>query len=376
MFAIGTDLFIVSGLLPAVGRDLGLSVGVAGQSVTAFALTYAVASPVLTSVSAGVDRRRLLVVVLGVFAVGNGLSALASSLVVLLASRAVAGAGAALFAATASGVAARISPPGRRGQALAVVYAGMTSAIAIGVPLGNAIGALSSWRWAFAFVAVLAVLAAAGLRWRLPTLSGTVGVSVRERLRAIRLPGAPAALVVTMLWVVGTFVLYTYLGSVLQAQTHASPTARTWLLLAFGVGSFAGVFVGGRLADHDHPTIALGTTIALLAPVMAGLWLALGSVISAGVGLAVWGLVHWASFPLIQHRLLGMGGSHGDMLLALNNSFVYLGQTLAAILGGLLANIGQLRSLPLVGAAIQILAAGVLIASVIMLRPRPKCNAT
>lgn len=71
-----------------------------------------------------------------------------------------------------------------------------------------------------------------------------------------------------------------------------------------------------------------------------------------------------------------MGGSHGDMLLALNNSFVYLGQTLAAILGGLLANIGQLRSLPLVGAAIQILAAGVLIASVIMLRPRPKCNAT
>jgi len=361
MFAIGTDLFIVSGLLPAVGRDLGLSVGVAGQSVTAFALTYAVAAPVLASVTARRGRRGVLVAVLVVFAVGNGLSAVASSLVVLLLSRVVAGAGAALFAATASGVAARISPPRRRGQALAVVYAGMTSAIAVGVPLGNAIGALGSWRWAFAFVALLALLAAAGLRLCLPALPGSTGVRLRERLSAIIIPSAPAALLVTMLWVVGTFVLYTYLGSVLETETHAAPTTRTWLLLCFGVGSFVGVMVGGRLADRGNSTPALAVSIALLVPVLVALSVALHSVGGAGAGLMVWGLVHWASFPLIQHRLLGIGGSHGEMLLALNNSFVYLGQTTAAVLGGLQANAGHLARLPLVGAGFELLAALLLI---------------
>ncbi|GAA0491423.1 MFS transporter [Streptomyces olivaceiscleroticus] len=356
MFAIGTDLFIVSGLLPAVGHDLRLSTAAAGQTVTAFAITYAIAAPVLAGVTSKVDRRVLLFAVLLVFAVGNALSALAPSFAVLLTSRIVAGAGAALFAATASAVAARIAVPERRGRALAIVYAGMTSAIALGVPLGNAIGNLSSWRWAFAFVVLLALITAVGLWFTLPPLPGSAGTGIRDRLTALRIGRVPTAMLTTTLWVVGTFVVYTYLGSILVTVTHASASDRTWLLLAFGIGSFAGVMAGGRLADRTSPTAGLTVTIALLAAVLAGLGIAVHSLPGAAVALAIWGLVHWSSFPLIQHRLLAIGGRNADMLLALNNSAVYIGQTVAAVVGGLLVGAGLLSRLPLAGAAFEVLA--------------------
>ncbi|WP_189382552.1 MFS transporter [Streptosporangium nondiastaticum] len=362
MFAIGTDLFIVSGLLPALGGELHLSTAAAGQTVTVFAITYAVAAPVLASVTSRLDRRTLLLAVLTVFAAGNALSAVAPDYAVLLLSRVVAGASAALYASTASAVAARIAAPGRRGRALAIVYAGMTSAIALGVPLGNAIGELSSWRWAFGFVALLAVVTALGAAAGIPSVpgnagnAGSAGLGVRERLAAVRIKHAPTAMLTTTLWVVGTFVVHTYLGTLLEEVSGASDADRTWLLLLFGAGGFAGVMGGGRLADRVDSTRGLAGTLAALAVVLAALGPALHSVAGAAVGLAVRGLVHWASFPLIQHRLLAIGGKNGDMLLALNNSAVYVGQTVAAVAGGLFAGAGRLERLPLAGAGFEALA--------------------
>ncbi|MGK4584539.1 MFS transporter [Kitasatospora sp. HPMI-4] len=362
MFAIGTDLFIVSGLLPELGRDLKLSTEAAGQTSTVFAITYAIAAPILASVTSRLDRRVLLLSVLAVFTVGNALSGLAPTYTILLISRVITGAGAALYAATASAVAARITSPERRGRALAIVYAGMTSAIALGVPIGNEIGNLTSWRWAFGFVALLAVVTMAGLWGSIPSVPGSPGVSVATRLGAIRAKHAPTAMLTTLLWVLGTFTVYTYLGTMLGDVTHAGESTRTWLLLLFGVGSFAGVMGGGRLADRINPTVGLGSTIGLLAVVLALFGLAVHSVAGAAVGLLLWGLVHWASFPLIQHRLLSIGGKNGDMLLALNNSAVYIGQTLAAVLGGVLAGAGQLGRLPLAGAGAEVLAGLALLA--------------
>ncbi|MBV2153137.1 MFS transporter [Kitasatospora sp. SUK 42] len=357
MFAIGTDLFVVSGLLPDVGRDLGQSTASAGQITTVFAATYAVAAPLLASLTARVERRVLLLAVLAVFALGNALSALAPDFAVLLLSRVITGAGAALYSATASAVAARITPSERRGRALAVVYAGMTSAIALGVPLGNEIGALASWRWAFGFVALLALITVGGLAGRLPSVPGAAGLTVRQRLGAVRIRRAPGALITTALWIVGTFSLYTYLGTVLDTVTGVGADGRSWLLLLFGVGSFAGVLIGGRLADRVDARRALPGTVGALAVVLVLLAPALHSVAGAAVGLLLWGLVHWLTFPLIQHRLLAIGGTNGDMLLALNNSAAYLGQTVAAVVGGLFASAGRLDRLPLAAAGIMLLAA-------------------
>ncbi|WP_234995985.1 MFS transporter [Streptoalloteichus hindustanus] len=206
------------------------------------------------------------------------------------------------------------------------------------------------------FVTALAVVSGVGLLVSVPELPGSGSAGIRQRLGAVRIRRAPSAMLVTMLWVLGTFVVYTYLGTLLDSVTHATSAAEPWLLLAFGVGSFAGVLLGGRLSDRVNPTAGLAGSLALLTVVLAVLGLALRSVPGAAVGLAFWGLVHWASFPLIQHRLLGIGGSHGDVLLALNNSAVYLGQTLAAALGGVFASAGLLTALPVSGAGFELLA--------------------
>jgi predicted MFS family arabinose efflux permease len=186
-------------------------------------------------------------------------------------------------------------------------------------------------------------------------------LSVGARLRVATITRAPSALACTALWVIGTFVVYTYLGSILQQITHAPATARSWLLLLFGLGSCLGVFTGGRLADRANPTLSLAASIVALVLVLIGLTWALHSLTGAAIGLTVWGAVHWASFPLIQHRLLEIGRERGDTLLAVNNSAVYLGQSAAAVLGGVLAGASGLTLAPLVGAGFQILALGALL---------------
>ncbi|MFD8389108.1 MFS transporter [Streptomyces sp. NPDC059680] len=369
-FATGTDLFIVTGLLPAVGRDLHLSTALAGQTSTAFAATYAVGAPILAGLTAKFRRKPLLIAVMLVFGLGNALSAVSANFTVLLISRVITGAGAALYSANASAVAARISPPEVRGRALAIVYAGMTSAIALGVPIGNWVGELSSWRWAFGLVAFLAALTVAGIQFFLPDVPTGPGATVRERMAAIRIPQAPTHLLVTALWTAGTFTVYTYLGSILEQITGLSAGQQSWVLLLFGVGSFGGVFVGGRLADRFGSVVGLTLTISAL-----GIWLvvltpAIHWPLAAAVAVGVWGLVHWPSFPLLLHRALGIGGDRGDMLLALNNSSVYVGQMAAAAVGGLLANAGMLRWNPLAGAGFEVLAGLALVVSVGALRGR------
>ncbi|MGK5639931.1 MFS transporter [Streptomyces sp. URMC 126] len=365
MFAIGTDLFIVADLLPSIAGDLGLSTAAAGQTVTVFALTYAIAAPVLAGLTSSVGRRPLLATVLVVFAAGNALSALAPSYPVLLLGRVVAGAGAALYSSTASALAAGITAPERRGRALSVVYAGMTTAIALGVPLGGLIGRSSSWRWAFGFVVLLSLVTLAGLRSCLPPVPGPGGTGARRRAAALRVRRAPSALLTTVCWTVGTFVVYTYLGALLDRSGHVGTAARPWLLLLFGVGSFTGVLAGGRLADRVDPRRGLAGALALLAVVLAALTPALRSTAGTAAVLTLWGFVHWSCFPLVQHRLLTIGGEHGGMLLALNNSAVYLGQTLAGALGGLLAGTGRLGALPWAGAGSEVLALVVLVAGAV-----------
>src|SRR6478735_7778156 len=146
MFAMGTDSFVVAGILPNVAASLNTSVSLAGQMVTVYAFSFAVLAPVMAAVAGGWPRKLLLVSALGLFVAGNVITALALDLNTVLASRALAGLGAAMFAPTALGVATSIADPERRGRALSTVTAGLAGATALGAPIGTFIGGLGSWR--------------------------------------------------------------------------------------------------------------------------------------------------------------------------------------------------------------------------------------
>lgn len=136
-FAVGTDAFVMAGLLPAIAADLEVSVPAAGQLVTVFALTLAVAAPILSWLLSPLDRRKVLQLALIVFVVGNVATALSPSYPIALLARILTAAGAATITATASSAAVTITPPERRGRAMALVIGGLTLSTALGMPLAT-----------------------------------------------------------------------------------------------------------------------------------------------------------------------------------------------------------------------------------------------
>jgi predicted MFS family arabinose efflux permease len=128
-FAMGTDSFVLAGILPQLASGLAIPESAAGQVVTAFALTYGLAAPFIAAATARGPRKALLGLALALFALANLGSALAPDLPMLLATRIVAGAA-------------------QRGRALSIVLGGLTVGTVFGVPIGTALGQhLSSRCW-------------------------------------------------------------------------------------------------------------------------------------------------------------------------------------------------------------------------------------
>lgn len=171
-FAVGTDVFVIAGLLPAISGSLHVSVGAAGQLVSVFALAYALLSPVLAALTCRWSGRTVLLTALAVFAAGNLMTAVAPGYVLVPAARVIAAAGAAMFTPNAGATAAALAGPEHRGQAIAIVTVGLTTSLALGSPLGTAIGDAPGWRAAMWLVSALALLVAPVIALRLPDVTG------------------------------------------------------------------------------------------------------------------------------------------------------------------------------------------------------------
>jgi DHA1 family inner membrane transport protein len=200
-FAVGTDAFVMAGLLPAIAADLEVSVPAAGQLVTVFALTLAVAAPVLSWLLSPLDRRTALQLALIVFIVGNVVTALSPTYALALLARILTAAGAATITATASSAAVALAPPERRGRAMALVIGGLTLSTALGMPLGNLIGGID-WRLTLWAVAALGIAAAIGVSATMPQIV-LPATSLTARLAPLRQPKVLTILVVTLLVMTG-----------------------------------------------------------------------------------------------------------------------------------------------------------------------------
>ncbi|MDT9681033.1 MFS transporter [Streptomyces sp. TRM76323] len=335
-FAIGTDAFVIAGVLPEIADDLRVSPGAAGQLITVFSLTYALFAPVSATITGSLSRRTVLAYGLGVFIVGNVVSALGDSYAWVAAGRFVAALGAASYTPQASAAAASLVPEERRGRALGIVIGGLTVATALGVPIGTWIGGLAGWRatlWAVAALGAVALLGAL----MLPRLAPAGRHPLAERLSGLRNPAVLITLSVTLLAVTSEHVVYTYIGPVLQDTTHGG-RALSVLLFVFGVGAVAGNAVAGIATDRLGNRAVLLLAVGGMAVDLALLPLWSGSLIGAGVALFVWGATGWMYLVPQQHRLLSLSEASGPFTVALNSSALYLGIAIGGAVGGLLVN--------------------------------------
>ncbi len=352
MFAMGTDNFVVAGILPGVAQSLHTSVSLAGQMVTVYALSYAVMAPVMAALAGGWPRKLLLVSALGVFVAGNVISALATDLNTVLVSRAIAGLGAAMFAPTALGVAAALAEPARRGRALATVTAGLAGATALGAPIGTFIGGFGSWRATLWFVAILGLVSMIGVWTMLRSVPQPARIALRERLAPVRDIRIALTLLTSLFAFGGFLMVYTYAGLVLGRVTGGDERVLAGMLLFWGIAATIGNVLAGRLVDRfdSRRIINAGLCIAIV-NFCALPWTAAHPV-SALVALAIWGVCGWGLLVPQQHRLVKIAPEVAPLLLALNNTATYGGLACSGVIGGVVLLYMDPQYLGLVGAGL------------------------
>jgi predicted MFS family arabinose efflux permease len=359
MFALGTDSFVVAGVLPEISKTFHITIGAAGQMTTAYAITYALLSPLIAAVAAHIPRKTMLLTGLGIFVVANLITAEAPGFAIAIASRVFAGVGAAMFAPTSTGAAASIVPAERRGFALSIVIAGLTAATALGTPIGAAIGALGDWRWTMVFVAALAAMSAIGVGLLLKNVPLPPNISFSQRIKPAGDPRVALTLLTTWLYQSGQFVAYTYLTVVFDraiGQKHAMVAV---LLVAFGLAGTLCNLVVGRLADSMGNRRLIFGMLIVLALVLTSLSWASSTLWLAIPALIIWGAVGWGLLAPQQHRLVAVAPQTAPVVLGLNTSFTYFGITTAGVLGALAIPVLGPHNLGYLGAGIVLVAFGV-----------------
>ncbi|HET7362424.1 MAG TPA: MFS transporter [Burkholderiales bacterium] len=349
-FAIGTDSYVVAGILPAVAQSFDTSISAAAQMVSVYAASYALLTPVMATLTAGWSRRRVLIFGLAAFIASNVLTACAPSLLIALASRAIAGLGGATFSPTASAVAAALVAPQHRGRALGIVLAGLSAATALGAPLGTMIGSLGNWRATLWMVAALATLAGAGLLALVPETAKPPHTTLAQRLAPLAMPRVIVMLATTFIVMLGVFLVYTYISVVFKHATHGSGAALAVLISVWGIGATIGSLSAGRLADRFGNRTVLNSAVALLTTDFLLLPWTGTTFASAAIALAVWGVCGWGFVVCQQHRFVSMNSAWGPILLALNACAIYLGIAASAALGAVALDGLGARYLPVLGA--------------------------
>ncbi|QZL06886.1 MFS transporter [Streptomyces sp. BHT-5-2] len=331
-FVLGVDGFVLPGLLPDISEDLAVSTSAAGQLTTAFAVAYAIGSPVIATLTGRMDRRVVIGAGMIAFLVGMVLQAAGPTYSVVLAGRVVAALGAAAFQANAFAVAGVLAPPERRARAFAVVGAGPSLAAVLGVPFGLLIGQMWGWRGTLWTIVVLAALAAVLAAVAMPSMT-LPATTMRERLAVLVNPRILILLAVSALVLAPTFLISSYAAAIVGVSTSGSNSI-LGALLVYGAGFFLGNRLVGRFADRFSSLTVLTTGLGIVTLGSALLALVQHWFTPTLVALFLLGLMGSALFIPQQSRVFVAGGDVATVALSLNGSMNYVGTALGAGIGG------------------------------------------
>jgi MFS transporter, DHA1 family, inner membrane transport protein len=339
-FAIGIEGFVVASLLPAIAGDTGVSLVQAGYLVVTYAFAYAMGAPVIAALTGGFDRRVVLAGSALVFVVGALLASLSPSYVLLLAARLLIAVMAGLYAATAQATAVAISEPHHRARAISVIVGGTTLAVALGAPLGALISGFAGWRGTYLFIALIGAVAALIVWLLLPRGLYADRMTLTRRLAVIRHPGLLPALLTMLLYMTGSFAVYTYIAAVAVQGTGLGREYLPVILLAFGIGAAFGNFLGGQLADRlgAAKTVAAASVLNIAALLLVSWIMTLPHGVAGPVligHMVLWGVIAWMFPPAQASRILAIAPESAPLALSLNYSALYLGVAIGSMIGGL-----------------------------------------
>ena len=362
-FGIGLTEFVIAGLLPRMGLDLGVSAAAAGWLISGYALSVAVGAIVLTAATSRVHRKVVLLGLVGLFVLGNLLSAVAPTYAIVLLGRVIAALCHGSFFGLGSLVARRMVPPERASRAVAVMFSGLTVANVLGVPFGALIGERWGWRATFWAITAIGVLALAAIAGWVPARAGVVDHAARSpQWHVFRSRQVWLTLVATALGYGGMFGAFSYIAYTFTEVTGFSGTDVAGLLVVYGVGLVIGNLAGGRAADRDRDRTLI-VALAALAATLVAFGLLAGDRVASVVLIFLIGVFGFAAVPGMITRVTDAAGG-AALAAGANVSASNVGNALGAWLGGLAIGAGLGYTAPLyVGAAVVTLGLAVMVAA-------------
>ena len=332
-FAIGTTEFSPMGFLPQIAENLNISIPTAGMLITAYALGVMIGAPIMTLWFGHFPRRKALIILMGIFTLGNLFAAIAPNYWGLMGARIFTSLNHGAFFGIGSIVATSVVPKDKQASAVAMMFMGLTIANIGGVPLATWIGQNIGWRMSFALIAILGVITMLSLWKALP--EGELGQrpDVKAELKVLtRLP-VVLALLTTVMSAGAMFTLNTYIAPSLHHITHATPTVITFMLVLIGIGFSIGNHLGGKFADLSVSKTLIGFLVVLIVMMLLFPILA-KTTIGAAIALIIWGAAAFAVVPPLQMRVMSVAHEAPGLASSVNIGAFNLGNALGAGAGG------------------------------------------
>jgi DHA1 family inner membrane transport protein len=356
LFIVGTNAFVIAGLLPAIATTLGVSAGDVSYSITFYAIVVAVAAPAVAILLPRLSRTTLMSGGLALIAAGTVLAAASTTLPAFTVGRVLAALGGAALVPAATAAAAAVSTPARRGRAIAFVSLGFTAATALGSPLGTALGSAGGWQLPLYILAATAAVLAVAIALVVRGIPVGGQVTLRARFAPLADHRILFALGATLFMTAGFNVVYIFSSSITAGATGGNGGLLAILLLVYGLGGTLGNLAAGVVTDRlgSRRTASIALVVHIL--VLAALPLIDANYITTAFVFAVWGFAAFAAVPAVQHRMIAVDPERSGLTLSWYTTAMYAGIGMAPPLGAAALGLGGAQLVPWAGAAVVVIA--------------------
>lgn len=349
-FVVGMVELIIGGILDLIALDLGVSVGRAGLLITVFALVFGISGPVLLFLAGEADRKRVTLVSLVVFILGNLVAVASTAYGALMLSRVITAASGALLTVLTLAIAAHISKPENRGRAIGLVVMGISGSLVLGLPIGVSMGHAYGWRSPFILVAVLATLLIGAVSAFFGNVPTNRPVPLKGQLHAVRDKKVLLAHLTTFFFLAGHFTLYGYLTPFVIFTMAFSGSLVTLVYFAYGTAAVTGGGLAGVSADKFGPRRTLLIVIVALCACLLVIPHTTGVPAFFWVVLILWGVLSWSITPAIQTHLVQLSPETADIQQGLNTTALHLGIAFGTLLGSVVIDRFSVETNAVVGA--------------------------
>ncbi|MBV7378251.1 MFS transporter [Maritimibacter dapengensis] len=352
MFSVGACMFVAIGTLPDIAPSLGVTRAEAGMVIATYAFGSAIGAPLLQILVGHLPRKRLVVVGLAVLGAGMVMSALAPSYELVLAGRIVSALGGSVASPVASALGASLVANARQGQALAIVFGGMTIASAVVAPVATWMGAHLGWRPTFAVFGLTVIGFAVLTQLRVPETGPGERLNGRVLIETILRPVNLTGILVPVVTLAGLFATFTMITLYYFEHIGATAEETSVAMLLYGAAGVAGNYIARYVTRIWPAERTMTTAILVIATALVALYLMPPLLVPATIAVIVWSSMLALFFPAQQQRMIAQEPHRAGLILALNTSSLYVGMSAGSFVAGRVDAALGLAPLPLVSALI------------------------